>query len=134
MSPSRRTILVVEDESSLRRNLCRMLELSGYAVLCAASSLEAIQLSADQETQVDLLLTDATLSGVSGYQLAGVLLRLRPKLQVIVISGHAESELPDAQALGRPIPLLQKPFPSEQLLELIRELLAPPSGARDQAG
>lgn len=133
MTPSHQTILVVVNESSLRINLCRLLEISGYAVLCAASSLEAIQLSADQETQVDLLLTDATLSGVSGYQLAGVLLRLRPKLQVIVISGHPEAELPDSQRLGRLIPHLQQPFPSEQLLELIRELLAP-SGARDQAG
>ena len=134
MSPSRRTILVVEDERSLRRNLCRILELSGYAVLCAASSLEAIQLSADQETPVDLLLTDATLSGASGYQLAGLLLRLRPRLQVIVISGHSEADLPDSQTLGRPIPHLQKPFRSERLLELIRALLAAPSGARDQAG
>ena len=121
------TVLVVEDDEVLRQILCHLLDRQGYHVLCGGTATEAIQLAADPEKPVDLLLTDVGLPGASGYHLAGVLLRLFPELQVIIMSGHAEADLPERAPGGRRLPHLVKPFPLDALLELVRELLVPPA-------
>lgn len=117
---------MVEDEGSLRRVLCRVLEGEGFHVLCSGTAVEAIQLANRQEGRIDLLLTDFRLPGASGYQLTGALLRLVPGLQVIIMSGNAESGIPEPPPSGRRLPHLEKPFSLDDLLELIRELLEPP--------
>ena len=106
----------------------------GYHVLCSTTPVEAIQLASDTETPVDLLLTDFRLPGASGYQLAGVLLRLLPGLRVVVMSGDAEGDLPEPPPGCRRLPHLVKPFPLNDLLELIRELLEPPARKRADVG
>ena len=125
--PAPQTVLVVEDDERLRRILCRLLDAQGYHVLCGGTAIEAIQLASEQEEGVDLLLTDVGLPGASGYQLAGVLLRMLPQLQVIVMSGHSEADLTEPPPSGRRLPYLMKPFAMDDLLDLIRELLAPPA-------
>ena len=125
---------MVEDEEPLCRALCRVLDGEGYHVLCSSTPVEAIQLASDMETPVDLLLTDFRLPGASGYQLAGVLLRLLPGLRVVVMSGDAEGELSEPPPGGRRLPHLVKPFPLNDLLELIREVLEPPARERADVG
>lgn len=128
------TVLVAEDDESLRRVLCRVLDKEGYHVLCSGTVIEAIQRASGQEERIDLLLTDFRLPGASGYQLAGVLLRLLPELQVIIMSGDEAGDLPEPPPGGRRLPHLVKPFPLEDLLELIRGLLAPPATGSADVG
>jgi CheY-like chemotaxis protein len=125
---------VVEDEESVRRAVCRVLDGEGYHVLCSSTPIEAIQLASDPEAPVDLLLTDFHLPGASGYQLAGVLLQLLPGLRVVVMSGDAEGNLPEPPPGGRRLPHIMKPFSLNDLLELVRTSLEPPAGERTNVG
>jgi two-component system cell cycle sensor histidine kinase/response regulator CckA len=126
------TILLVEDDVSLRKGIRRLLERAGYAVLTAATSTEAMERAADRNVTIDLLVTDVVLPGVTGRQVAEVLQRARPGLRVLYISGYDESDL-SAQGNVRPgDAFLQKPFAVEALLRRVRALLEPEQG-RDAA-
>jgi two-component system, cell cycle sensor histidine kinase and response regulator CckA len=120
--PASATILVVEDEAAIRRGVQRILERAGYTVLTASTPIEAIQVAADHELQIRLLVTDFGLHAVTGRQVAEVLLRDRPGLRVLYVSGH-----PMAKVLPHGLPpgtaFLQKPFSMSALLHHVQELL-----------
>jgi CheY-like chemotaxis protein len=132
--PAAHTILLIEDDEALRRILCRLLDGQGYHVVCAGTAIEAIQLATDPENHIDLLLTDVGLPGASGYQLAGVLLRLRGDLLVIFMSGREEADISEPPPSGRRLPHLLKPFTMEHLLDLLRVSLRPPAQGIADAG
>jgi len=121
-APVSATILVVEDDAAIRGAIQRILERAGYTVLTASSPIEAIQLAADHELPIRLLVTDFGLHAVSGRKVAEVLLRDRPGLRVLYESGH-----PMAKVLPHGLPpgtaFLQKPFSMSALLHHVRELL-----------
>jgi DNA-binding response OmpR family regulator len=121
--PAGETILVLEDDAAILKSIHRALERAGYTVLTASTAVEAIELAADHEVPIRLLLTDFGLHPVTGRQVAAVLLRGRPGLRVLYVSGRAEAEvLPH----GRPAAgtaFLPKPFTMEALLRQVRELL-----------
>jgi two-component system cell cycle sensor histidine kinase/response regulator CckA len=120
--PAGETILVVEDDAVIRKAIRRILERAGYAVLTASTPVEAIELAADHEVPIRLLLTDFGLHAVTGRQVADILLRDRPGLRVLYVSGHSEAEvLPHGVAPGTAF--LQKPFSIETLVRRVRELL-----------
>jgi two-component system, cell cycle sensor histidine kinase and response regulator CckA len=120
--PASATILVVEDDAAIRSGVRRILKRAGYTVLTAATPIEAIQLAADHELPIRLLVTDFGLHAVTGRQVAEVLLRDRPGLRVLYVSGH-----PVAKVLPHGLPpgtaFLQKPFSMSALLDHVRELL-----------
>jgi DNA-binding response OmpR family regulator len=116
------TILVVEDDAAIRKGVQRILESAGYTVLTASTPIEAIQLAADHELPIRLLVTDFGLHAVTGRQVAEVLLRDRPELRVLYASGHSEAKvLPHGLPPGTAF--LQKPFSMSALLNHVRELL-----------
>jgi len=120
--PTSATILVVEDDVAIRAGIKRILERAGYAVLAASTPIEAIQLAADQELPIRLLVTDFGLHAVTGRQVAEVLLRDRPGLRVLYVSGHPQAKVvPRGLAPGTAF--LQKPFSMSALLDHVRELL-----------
>jgi two-component system cell cycle sensor histidine kinase/response regulator CckA len=120
--PAGETILVVEDDAVIRNAIRRILERAGYAVLTASTPVEAIELAADHEVPIHLLLTDFGLHAVTGRQVADILLRDRPSLRVLYVSGHSEAKvLPQGVAPGTAF--LQKPFSIEALVRHVRELL-----------
>jgi two-component system cell cycle sensor histidine kinase/response regulator CckA len=104
-------VLVVEDEDGVRRVLDRILTRHGHEVLTAAHPDEALELVNDG-AQIDMLITDVVMPGMSGPQLAARLTDLQPGLPVLFISGYTESpgELPAGASL------LRKPFTSAALL------------------
>jgi two-component system, cell cycle sensor histidine kinase and response regulator CckA len=120
--PANATILVVEDDAAIRGGIQRILERAGYTVLTASTPIDAIQLAADHELPIRLLVTDFGLHAVTGRQLAEVLLRDRPGLRVLYASGH-----PVGKVLPHGLPpgtaFLQKPFSMSALLHHVRELL-----------
>jgi PAS domain S-box-containing protein len=114
------TILVVEDEPSVRNLVASALRADDYRLLLASSGEEALQLIESTSEHIDLLLTDAIMPGRSGIELAETLLAQRPGLRVIIMSGYTEETL---QGFDRRIELLQKPFAPRDLRRRIREAL-----------
>ncbi len=114
------TILVVEDEETVRTLAARVLSDAGYGVIRAADGSEAYGIVHDGE-RVDLVLTDIVMPRMSGVELAERLAALRPDLPVVFMSGYTGTELmPGVQAAAA---YLQKPFAAESLLQRIRAVL-----------
>ncbi len=120
---ARATILVLEDDDAIRKAILRVLERAGYAMLGAASPAQALELASDAGLPLRLLITDFTFHAVTGRDVAEQLLRDRPDLRILFISGHGQSEvLPDAARPGTAF--LQKPFSMEALVREVRGLLS----------
>lgn len=115
-----RTILLVDDENRVRELAAELLEVSGYRVLQAEDGPSALRVAKDDRVGIDLLLTDVVMPGMSGWELADVLVRSSPDLKVIYMSGYA-AWLPPWVEQGREF--VPKPFSSETLAEKVRELL-----------
>ncbi len=115
-----RTVLLVEDEETVRHVLVRELRLGGYTVLEAGDAREAIPLGEHYTEPIDLLVTDVVMPGIKGPQLAEKLLRVRPQMQVLFISGYSE---PITLGDNRQVNLLRKPFSPAELTEAVRNAL-----------
>jgi nitrogen-specific signal transduction histidine kinase len=122
------SILLVEDDESVRRFVRTILETAGYAVHTAESGMTAIEMLESLQKPPDLLLTDVIMPGRDGRVLAQDVTRRTPGIRIIFMSGYAEV------AAGLPGPqdtdfrLIQKPFTTGDLLRKIREIMEhPPS-------
>jgi two-component system, cell cycle sensor histidine kinase and response regulator CckA len=115
------TILLVEDESALRKVAARILSRCGYKVLEAESGVQALGIWQQNPAVIDLLLTDIVMpEGVNGWELAEKLVAERPDLKVLCTSGY----VPDTAESNPGIRLLPKPYDSRQLLMAVQEVLA----------
>jgi two-component system, NtrC family, sensor kinase len=123
-SGGRETILLVEDEPSLRKLTRTVLERYGYRVITAVSGPEALQLWSQHATEVDLLLTDMVMpGGISGYELAQRLLAQKTGLKVIYSTGYS-LEMADRDAVLQPTDhFLSKPYTPEKLATAVRNCL-----------
>ena len=117
------TVLVVEDEESVRTLLVGVLRQLGYAVLAAESAHEAMQHLAAHDRAVDVLLTDVVMPGGTGWELAGKVVAARPDCRVLYMSGHALGSDDTPRALAIEGELLHKPFTPAALAARLRELL-----------
>jgi two-component system, cell cycle sensor histidine kinase and response regulator CckA len=116
------TLLIVEDEDSVRNLVASALRHDGYELLLATSAEDALRLDEQHRGAIDLLLTDAIMPGKSGIELATAMAARRPGLPVIIMSGYTEDMLTGAP-LDKPISLLQKPFTPRELRRRIRDVL-----------
>jgi len=118
------TILLAEDEESVRHTMRTILERSGYIVLAAASGAEALKIWEAQNARIALLLSDLVMpAGISGQQLARKIQAERPALKVIYITGYSAEIAGQAIELRSSENFLQKPFHPHQLLETVRRCL-----------
>ena len=117
-------ILVLEDDVAIRSAILKVLERSGYNTLAAANPVEAIQIAADHELPIRLLITDFGLHSVNGRQVADILLRDRPGLRVLYISGHSEADVVPKGRRGPGVSFLQKPFSLDALMQHVDTLLS----------
>ncbi len=117
------TVLVVEDEASVRTVVCHMLQERGYEVIAAATAEEAILSVQDHPGAIDLLLTDVVMPSMNGAQLAERLTYSRPGLKVLYMSGYTNEAIGRRGVLEDSIFFLEKPFTSEQLARRVREVL-----------
>jgi signal transduction histidine kinase len=117
------TILLVEDEESVRRAIHGILERNGYIVLEAAQGSEALALCLTHEGTIDLLLTDVVMPHITGLDLAGELTSHLPALQVLYMTGYPDEALHRHGLDSQLVPLLEKPFTPESLLRKVREVL-----------
>jgi two-component system cell cycle sensor histidine kinase/response regulator CckA len=130
---SNKTILVIDDEGTMRRLIFQVLSDEGYEVITAGSYEEAIALHRERP-RVDLLVTDVTLPGKGGCEIARTLLDLQPSLRVLYMSGMAGFEI--FRFYGMPptgAHFLQKPFRPTDLLRHVGILLSSAGGMSGSA-
>ncbi len=116
------TILIAEDEGSVRVLVSKVLRDKGYRVLEAGNSDEAFQVCDRYDGPIDLLVTDVVMPKVSGPELAGRLAELYPDMKVLYISGYTNNAI----ALKEEAAFLGKPFTHAALLSKVREVLDTP--------
>jgi CheY-like chemotaxis protein len=121
--PGQPTVLVVEDEESVRALLREVLRREGYGVLVASDGREALEFADAQVGPIDLLVCDCALPKLSGAELARRVRLRRPALRVLFISGYPSPEAAGAGSVSPNDPFLQKPFSPAALTTLVRDLL-----------
>lgn len=116
------TILLAEDEAFIRNAAGEALESAGYKVLVVGNAAQALEAHRNCGKQVDLLLSDLVMPGISGHELANELLVLCPNVRVLFMSGYAE-QLAMCQLSPYGRKYLAKPFSISALLRSVREVL-----------
>jgi PAS domain S-box-containing protein len=109
-SPGSGTVLLVEDQTQVRRALTRILEDAGYHVIAVEDGDQALELARKHDGRIDLLVSDVIMPGISGIDLSRRLLALDPHLAVLLVSGYAGSEVTRLSEFGECVQFLQKPF------------------------
>jgi PAS domain S-box-containing protein len=123
LSKGNETVLLVEDEMSLRKLTRHLLELGGYTVLEAESGIEALKISREYDGPIQLLLTDVVMPVMSGRMLADEILRERPEAHVVFMSGYTGQTVGQHGVLAQGSFYLQKPFTRESLTSKVRDAL-----------
>lgn len=116
------TVLIVEDETPLRKLICRVVAGAGYHVLEAANGEEGLILATQYGKQIDLLLSDVLMPAMSGAELMDRVRKLRPDLTVVFMSGY-DRELVGQREREPGVAFLPKPFTPEALLVTLRAML-----------
>jgi len=111
------TILLVDDNTDIRRLVKRLLEIAGYTVIAAADGAEGLHFYEQHRSSIDLLLTDVVMPKISGFELADRLLGMDPQLSVLFMSGDAEFNYRDLECLA-------KPFRPTELIETVSRVLS----------
>lgn len=116
--PLKGTILIAEDQPSVRRMVRTMLAMEGYEVLSAENGPQALEVARRHSGRIDLLLTDVQMPEMDGWQLAKRITILKPEVKVVFMSGYAS---PINEPATR---LLQKPFTRAELTREVRVALS----------
>jgi PAS domain S-box-containing protein len=117
------TVLVVEDEASVRMLACRILYERGYTVLEALNGAEALDIARRYIGDIHLILTDVVMPGMSGPELVSRLKEGRPDIKALYVSGYTDNVIVHNGALDSEVDFLQKPFTVKGLAHKIREVL-----------
>jgi PAS domain S-box-containing protein len=127
------TVLLVEDEESVRELVRLTLTSRGYNVLEAEDGDCGLRIAKEFKENIDILITDVVMPGIGGRELAKKLLALRPAISVLYLSGYTEDTVVTQDVAGPSISFLQKPFTLQNLAKKVREVLrsrsAPASAA-----
>jgi signal transduction histidine kinase/ActR/RegA family two-component response regulator len=120
------TVLLVEDDDSVRDLAADILRLNGYTVLAAPHGIEALELCARRTERIDLVLSDVVMPHLNGPELLERLRPLLPEAKVLLMSGYAGDALGQHGTLDPGTPFLAKPFTPDTLARKIREVLERP--------
>jgi len=120
------TVLVVDDDRSVRGVTASALRRQGYRVLEAASGQEALDIARGLPSRIHLLVTDVVMPRMTGPELAHALTRERPDMRVLFVSGYAEGAMSPQGVLDDGIALLAKPYDIGELAQRVRDLLESP--------
>ncbi|HEV8588928.1 MAG TPA: PAS domain S-box protein [Pyrinomonadaceae bacterium] len=117
------TILLVEDEEMLRKLARQTLKSHGYQIVEASNGNEAVSVSAQHQGAIHLLLTDVIMPGINGSELATRLVKTRPSLRVLFMSGYTDDAIVHQGVLDESANFIQKPFTPDGLARRVREVL-----------
>jgi CheY-like chemotaxis protein len=118
------TLLVAEDDEDLRELITEFLESQGYRVLSGTDGRDALRIALEHTGPIDLLLTDVMMPFMAGPELATRMLRERPGLRLLFMSGYVGEFAQSVGAFGPNAVLLRKPFSLDALAHAVRECLA----------
>lgn len=121
------TVLVVEDEDTIRSLVGGILVSRGYTVLEASSGVEGLLICQKHPHTIHLLLTDVVMPQMSGPELAGKLASLRPETKVLFMSGYTNKAIGQDGLLDRNTAFIEKPFTPQALARKVREVLDAPA-------
>jgi two-component system, cell cycle sensor histidine kinase and response regulator CckA len=128
------TILIAEDDEMVRSLVKETLVRSGYKVLDAAGPLDAQKISDTYRGDIHLLITDVVMPKVNGRDLAARLVKRRPRMKVLYMSGYTDGAVVNNGMLRKEIAFLQKPFTPAALADKVREILEEQNGKTRHAG
>lgn len=114
-------VLVVDDEQGLRDLVCRTLQAEGFSTLEAGHGAEALELM--ETTPIDLVVTDVVMPGMDGRELGRRLAQRWPELPILYISAYDVNDIFRRGSPRQSAPFLQKPFPLDGLVTVVRGLL-----------
>ena len=117
------TVLIVEDDDSLRKLTRTVLKQKGYKVLEAENGEEALKVSKAHDGSIDLLITDVVMPKMGGKEVAERLQLLYPQMKVIYMSGYTDNAIAHHGVLSPGLNFLEKPFTPEGLARKVREVL-----------
>ncbi len=117
------TILLVDDEDSIRDFLAEILSEQGYKVIEATNGEEGLQVFKEYKEEIDLLISDITMPKMSGPELVNKLRELQPKLKALFISGNVENRYTNEHSTDLRTSFLQKPFTYDSIISKVREIL-----------
>ena len=123
------TILIAEDDDAFRAVLLRVLKEQGYNALAAANAGEALSLAKEHTGKIHLLLTDMRMPGKTGAELAEEILKSRPDIGLLYMTGYSDADILDQHHINDTVQL-HKPIEFPQLLAKIREMLDERSNGR----
>jgi PAS domain S-box-containing protein len=117
------TVLLVEDDDTVRSFAEAALTSFGYKVIAASNGADALARATKDAMNIDLLLTDVVMPGMSGVQLAHRIVEMKPAIKVIFVSGYSreEASAPSAESVHRAY--LAKPFTATSLAQTVRDVL-----------
>jgi DNA-binding NtrC family response regulator len=114
----RKTILVVDDEATIRNILVQVLRLRGYRVLSAMNGVDALRILGDPQERIDVLITDLMMPLMCGNELIEIVLMSRPEVKPICLSASSA-----AVSLNRAVLFLPKPFSLQAIVASVQEAL-----------
>jgi CheY-like chemotaxis protein len=117
------TILLVEDEPMVRGIAREALLMSGYTVLEAGEGAEALDLARSHPGEIDLLMTDVVMPGISGRKLAEQIAAVRPGIRVLFMSGYTDEMVRRQGIADTGAAFIQKPFTAAELARAVRAAL-----------
>jgi len=119
------TILVVDDAPMVLGMIKRILSSRGYRLLLASNGAEALELAKKSDGEIDLLLTDVVMPGITGLDLAREFIKTYPKTEIMFMSGHVDPSVIRQHALFDKTTFFSKPFTPSRLVAKIRSILEP---------
>jgi two-component system cell cycle sensor histidine kinase/response regulator CckA len=126
MSEGTETILLVEDDETVRKFVNEVLESNGYRLLVAPNGVAALSICAQYEEPIHLLLTDVVMPEMSGRELADRLASQHPEMKVLYMSGYTDDVIVHHGVLDEGTAFIQKPFAADVLARKVREVLGDP--------
>lgn len=121
--PRGETLLVVEDDDSVRMFTVRMLTTLGYNVLSAADGQKGLDLFKSQPSQINMIITDMLMPNMTGRQFVEAVREINKDMKIMFVSGYAPDDTEDGAALSQSVAFFQKPYTRDQLSKKIRDVL-----------
>jgi CheY-like chemotaxis protein len=118
----RGTVLVVEDEASLRMAVARALQRTGFTVFTAVDGVEAVELFGQHRDEIDCVLCDLTMPRLDGWETLAALRKLAPGLPAILSSGYDDAKVMEGEHSELPQAFLHKPYEFKTLISVLNRV------------
>src|SRR5208337_2612004 len=117
------TVLLVEDDDMVRKITTEMLEMIGYTTLSIGSPMEALSFFKNNDTYIDLVITDVVMPQISGKELSERIKAIRPGVKVLFMSGYSTNVIAHQGVLEEGVHFIQKPFSLNDLARKVHDAI-----------